>query len=82
MSLRGHGKIMFADLHDQSGKIQLFFQQKTLADKMSETKLLDLGDIVSVSGTRDWAGSDTKLPSMNCGVSENRLMISAATDPR
>lgn len=51
MSLRGHGKIMFADLHDQSGKIQLFFQQKTLADKMSETKLLDLGDIVSVSGT-------------------------------
>ncbi len=51
MSLRGHGKIMFADLHDQSGKIQLFFQQKTLADKMSETKLLDLGDIVSISGT-------------------------------
>ncbi len=51
MSLRGHGKIMFADLQDKAGKIQLFFQEKTLADKMSQTKLLDLGDIISVSGT-------------------------------
>ncbi|MCW1949149.1 MAG: lysine--tRNA ligase [Candidatus Shapirobacteria bacterium] len=50
MSLRGHGKILFADLHDQTGKIQLFFQEKILADKMSQTKLLDLGDIVSVCG--------------------------------
>ncbi|HPT65860.1 MAG TPA: lysine--tRNA ligase [Candidatus Woesebacteria bacterium] len=50
MSLRGHGKIMFADLQDRVGKIQIFFQQNTLGDKMSETKLLDLGDIVSISG--------------------------------
>ena len=50
MSLRGHGKILFTDLHDQTGKIQLFFQEKVLADKMSQTKLLDLGDIISVCG--------------------------------
>jgi len=50
MSLRGHGKILFADLHDQTGKIQLFFQEKILQDKMSLTKLLDLGDIISVCG--------------------------------
>lgn len=50
MSLRGHGKILFADLQDQTGKIQLFFQEKVLQDKMSLTKLLDLGDIISVSG--------------------------------
>jgi lysyl-tRNA synthetase class 2 len=50
MSLRGHGKIMFADLQDRVGKIQLFFQQNTLGEKMSDTKLLDLGDIVSISG--------------------------------
>ncbi len=50
MSLRGHGKILFADLHDQTGKIQLFFQEKVLADKMNLTKLLDLGDIISVCG--------------------------------
>ncbi len=50
MSLRGHGKILFADLHDQTGKIQLFFQEKILAEKMDQTKLLDLGDIISVCG--------------------------------
>ncbi|HEX8923326.1 MAG TPA: lysine--tRNA ligase, partial [Patescibacteria group bacterium] len=51
MSLRGHGKILFADLHDRTGKIQLFFQQNILADKMALTKLLDLGDIISAQGT-------------------------------
>jgi lysyl-tRNA synthetase class 2 len=50
MSLRGHGKILFADLHDQTGKIQLFFQEKILGENMSLTKLLDLGDIISVCG--------------------------------
>ena len=50
MSLRGHGKILFADLHDQTGKIQLFFQEKILKELMSLTKLLDLGDIISASG--------------------------------
>ena len=50
MSLRGHGKILFADLHDQTGKIQLFFQEKILGDLMSQTKLLDLGDIISTTG--------------------------------
>lgn len=50
MSLRGHGNILFADLHDRTGKIQLFFEKKTLLDKMSLTKLLDLGDIISASG--------------------------------
>lgn len=48
--LRGHGKILFADLHDLSGKIQLFFEQNTLKEKMDQTKLFDLGDIISASG--------------------------------
>lgn len=49
--LRGHGKILFADLHDRSGKIQLFFEQNTLGDLMAHTKLFDLGDIISATGT-------------------------------
>lgn len=49
--LRGHGKILFADLHDRSGKIQLFFEQNTLKEKMDQVKLFDLGDIISVTGT-------------------------------
>ena len=44
MSLRSHGKILFADLLDQTEKIQLFFEDKP------ETKLFDIGDIISASG--------------------------------
>lgn len=50
MLLRGHGKILFADLIDRAGKIQLFFEENTLGSKMALVKLLDLGDIISVSG--------------------------------
>jgi lysyl-tRNA synthetase class 2 len=50
MLLRGHGKILFADLHDRTGKAQLFFEQNTLAEKMDLVKLLDLGDIISATG--------------------------------
>ena len=61
MSLRGHGKIMFADLQDRVGKIQLFFQQNTLGEKMSETKLLDLGDIVEVANISQLKFTGRKL---------------------
>jgi lysyl-tRNA synthetase class 2 len=50
MLLRGHGKILFADLRDRTDKIQLFFQVKTLGDKFDLTKLFDIGDIVTVTG--------------------------------
>jgi len=46
------GKASFADLHDVSGVIQLFFHQGTLGDELYEQfKQLDLGDILGVSGT-------------------------------
>ncbi len=52
MSLRGHGRILFADIVDRTGRIQIFFQEKILGKElMKETKLLDIGDIVAVSGT-------------------------------
>ncbi|MFQ5661910.1 MAG: lysine--tRNA ligase [Candidatus Paceibacteria bacterium] len=49
-SIRWHGKIGFADLEDESGKIQIFFQNDALDnfDLLSET--LDIGDIIEVSG--------------------------------
>ncbi|HPJ16950.1 MAG TPA: lysine--tRNA ligase [Candidatus Woesebacteria bacterium] len=50
MLLRGHGKILFADLQDFSGKIQVFFEQNTLGEKMEQVKLFDIGDIVTVTG--------------------------------
>jgi lysyl-tRNA synthetase, class II len=47
---RGHGKILFFDLIDDSGKIQIFFQHKELGKKLEEAKKLKVGDIISCSG--------------------------------
>lgn len=50
-SKRGQGKIAFADLHDDSGKIQLIAQLDRLGqEKMVEFLELDLGDILGVTG--------------------------------
>jgi len=49
--LRGHGGSMFADLVDDSGKIQLFFSRSDIGEKQFELlKLLDLGDFVGING--------------------------------
>jgi lysyl-tRNA synthetase, class II len=47
---REHGNVVFADLRDSSGQIQLLFQKKNLADRFSLLKLLDMGDILGVTG--------------------------------
>lgn len=50
-ALRGQGALIFADLRDESGKIQIIFKKDTLAeDLFSLTALLDLGDFIWVSG--------------------------------
>lgn len=48
--LRGHGSLLFADLVDQSGKIQLLFSKEILGDKYDLLKLIDLGDFLEASG--------------------------------
>lgn len=50
MALRGHGAIIFADLTDESGKIQLFFKKDNLGDDFKLVELLDIGDFVQVAG--------------------------------
>lgn len=49
-SLRPHGKITFADLEDESGKIQLFLSQEELPDKYDFLSNLDLGDFIQAEG--------------------------------
>ncbi|MBI3386012.1 lysine--tRNA ligase [Candidatus Gottesmanbacteria bacterium] len=49
--LRGHGKIMFADLVDESGKIQVVFKADELPAKtFALLPLLDIGDFLAVQG--------------------------------
>ncbi|MFH1039529.1 MAG: lysine--tRNA ligase [PVC group bacterium] len=51
-AIRGHGKAVFADLRDSSGKIQLYLRRDVLGEQAFETvNLLDLGDIVGARGT-------------------------------
>ncbi len=54
LSFREHGKIAFAKLQDETGTIQLFFQNKLLSEADNQKlKLLDIGDIVGVKGQVD-----------------------------
>ncbi|MCL4390485.1 MAG: lysine--tRNA ligase [Patescibacteria group bacterium] len=49
---REHGSLVFADLKDASGKIQLWFQKEKLGDKKFELlKLFDIGDFLGTQGT-------------------------------
>ncbi len=58
MSWREHGQLIFADLQDSGGKIQLYIKAEGLQATSSATQsigfgdlnLLDIGDIVEVSG--------------------------------
>ena len=51
MSKRGHGKVMFVDLQDSKGKIQLFVKKDALGDEeYTDFKANDIGDIIGVSG--------------------------------
>ena len=49
-SYREHGNIAFADLKDETGKIQIFFQKKLLGGQYKNIELLDLGDFIGVEG--------------------------------
>lgn len=50
MAFRAHGNIIFADLKDESGSIQLFFQKKSLGEDFKILKKFDIGDFVWVKG--------------------------------
>jgi len=67
MAVREFGKLIFADLTDWSGRIQVAFSKKTLApDQWDLVKLLDLGD---------WAGVEGRLIKTRTG----EITVEAAT---
>lgn len=50
-ALRAHGKLMFANLEDESGTIQLLFREDVLGlERFKQLELLDIGDFVEASG--------------------------------
>lgn len=51
LTIRGHGKTLFATLSDGSGKMQIYLRQDRLGDTFESFKLFDLGDFVGIVGT-------------------------------
>lgn len=49
VAVRSHGKVLFGDLLDQSGKMQLFIKIGVVDESI--VKALDIGDIIGVKGT-------------------------------
>ncbi|HUC01993.1 MAG TPA: lysine--tRNA ligase [Candidatus Paceibacterota bacterium] len=49
-SLRDQGKIIFADIEDESGKIQAVLKEDVLSDLAFWRSVLDMGDFISVTG--------------------------------
>ncbi len=47
---REHGNVVFADLRDSSGQIQLLFQKNNIPDRFPLLKLFDVGDFIGVTG--------------------------------
>ncbi|GAG10683.1 unnamed protein product, partial [marine sediment metagenome] len=51
LAIRGHGKTLFLDVYDVSGKLQVYVRRDQVDDLTFRiVKLLDLGDIVGVEG--------------------------------
>lgn len=49
-AVRGHGGLIFADLSDESGKIQLSCKKNNLSDRFDLLDSLDLGDFIAAFG--------------------------------
>ena len=50
MLVRNMGKATFAHIQDEAGKIQIYFKSNELSERYDILKLLDIGDIIGVTG--------------------------------
>lgn len=74
MLMRGQGKVSFADLRDESGRIQLFVRVNQLGEMhYEEFRRLDLGDIIGVTGTV----MKTRAGEVSLEISEYKLLSKA-----
>lgn len=66
MSFRTHGNIAFADLKDETGKMQIFFKKDLLGDLYKHITLFDIGDFIGVEGEvmRTVAGEISIAPTL------------------
>jgi len=70
-AFRHHGAITFADLYDETGKVQLLFRKDKLSTNHNQLLgLLDIGDFIGISGKT----FKTKAGELTIGVSDLVLL--------
>ena len=78
VSMRGHGKTVFADLRDASGKIQLYLRQDVLgSDAFAQVSELETGDIVGVEGRL----FKTRMGEKTLEVKSIAILVKALREP-
>ncbi len=73
MSVRSHGDVNFFDLKDETGKIQLWFQNDILKENYNLLELLDVGDILYAKGKV----TKTKAGEISVNVTDFQLLSKA-----
>lgn len=76
ISVRSHGKSTFADIRDESGKMQVYFKADNLQEKYGDLELIDTGDFVEAEGDV----FTTKMGEVTLMVKDFRL-ISKSIEP-
>ncbi len=53
LTIRGHGKTVFATIQDSSGKVQIYLKKEELGEQQIDLfqRFIDIGDIIWVTGT-------------------------------
>jgi len=78
VSVRGHGKTVFADLRDASGRIQLYLREDLLgSDVFAQVRELDTGDIVGVEGRL----FTTRMGEKTLEVKSIAILVKALREP-
>lgn len=77
MSLREHGNLVFGDLQDQSGSIQLFIKKGTIKDTQKETQIIGFSDLdlIDVGDFLEATGEITKTSAGEISILVNTLRI-------
>lgn len=72
MTIRLHGKSIFADVQDESGRIQIYLKKDMIGDQQFEVfkDLIDVGDIIWIKGT----SFKTKMNEITLQVIEFKLL--------
>jgi lysyl-tRNA synthetase, class II len=73
---REMGKVLFMDLHDEDAKIQLYYRANDIPEKFELARMIDLGDIVGVTGKI----FKTKMGELSIWVNDFSILCKCLSD--